>query len=830
MILPFELDPQIIHHIIYSQAGSIGKAIIELLMNSVDASATTVRFTITKDGFHCEDDGKGFASREDVLRYFGRFGTPHEEGDATYGRFRLGRGQIMAHASTVWQSNNWKMTVDTRDMGYNYDLDDIDIAVPGCTITGRWYEPLTDTEHMSAVQEVRDLVRYTPVNVELNGRMITRDPKAEKWDYEDEFACYRAKEDGSLAIYNQGVLVRHDPAHIWGVGGLIVSKQPIGLNVSRTEILRKTCPVWKAIAKQFGKMAEEMSSRLGDHRKTEARREKSARALLSGDANMLDLYTKEEVITVLPGKRHITLNEFLHKTFVVGNGKSTIVEDGFDVPKGEAIAREKIMLIVHPQTLQRFGCYNTEDFRENLDRIVQCLRERIETSEHNECSWHYKHTRTPEFVAFSVIRDAFIERTSIVSEKVLDKETRRAWVALRWCIQQYAGVCTGKDTYGNGRLHWNHPVMQILLGESNNADAWTDGESYIAINRMIVERLKNEPLETAAYIFGLTEHEVAHEGDSIECGHDEAFYQRHHDISIKMSSKRQRYIHMWLMKLTTSMEAEGKKASGVAWRERYLVDKAGNGRQKRGLPRIIEDVSQDPIVIAKVPEENMAFIDNVNFGLISAGVCPPSPNWVEVIEKAKKAQSEISLEISEEKRQYLAEQQAIDEMILQEMEDAKQYREHYATVLGIEPSAISDNELNHLYQMTHGSDAEIIQTWEEMHEPSYPEMVESCRGEFATALGINPNEISFDELEYLFRSSTTGRYEVDITQVWQTLQNQHAEENVVEDELSSDMSLYLDDDTRPLVQAGETKWSLERNASAAGFYSVKEYLKWRSVS
>ena len=28
MRLPFELDPQIIHHIIYSQAGSIGKAII----------------------------------------------------------------------------------------------------------------------------------------------------------------------------------------------------------------------------------------------------------------------------------------------------------------------------------------------------------------------------------------------------------------------------------------------------------------------------------------------------------------------------------------------------------------------------------------------------------------------------------------------------------------------------------------------------------------------------------------------------------------------------------------------------------------------------------
>lgn len=90
MQLPFELDPQIIHHIIYSQAGSIGKAIIELLMNSVDARATAVRLSMTKEGFECSDDGNGFANREDVVRYFGRFGTPHEEGDATYGRFRLG--------------------------------------------------------------------------------------------------------------------------------------------------------------------------------------------------------------------------------------------------------------------------------------------------------------------------------------------------------------------------------------------------------------------------------------------------------------------------------------------------------------------------------------------------------------------------------------------------------------------------------------------------------------------------------------------------------------------------------------------------------------------
>ncbi len=178
MQMAFELDPQIIHHIIHSQAGSIGKAIIELLMNAVDARAASVTLSVTKDGFECVDDGTGFASREDVVRYFGRFGTPHAEGDATYGRFRLGRGQIMAHASTIWRSNAWQMTVDTRAMGYNYDLDQLADPRPGCSISGRWYDQLSDSEFMSVVQEIRDLVRYTPVAVELNGRSITRDPAA----------------------------------------------------------------------------------------------------------------------------------------------------------------------------------------------------------------------------------------------------------------------------------------------------------------------------------------------------------------------------------------------------------------------------------------------------------------------------------------------------------------------------------------------------------------------------------------------------------------------------------------------------------------------------
>lgn len=802
MRLPFELDPQIIHHIIYSQAGSIGKAIIELIMNSVDAGATTVRLTMTKVGFECVDDGTGFASRDDVLRYFGRFGTPHQEGDATYGRFRLGRGQIMAHAITRWVSNCWSMAVDTRSMGYNYDLEDLVEGAAGCSITGTWYEPLNDLELMSAVQEIRDLVRYTPISVELNGRVITRDPANEKWDFEDEWAYYRAKEDGPVSIYNQGVLVRNDSSHVWGAGGLIVSKKAIGLNVSRTEILRKTCPVWKVIAKEFGKLADSVSAKLGDNRKTEARREKAARSLLSGDANICTVYDREEVITLLPGKRHITLREFhgrAHTSRASGRGTYTLVEDGSDVPKGEAIAREQIIQIVHPKTLERFGCHNFIDFEEALERafanVSADAQAIIDRGERAPWFWRGKPIENLELVAFSTFRDAFIDRTQIVDErKALDKETRRAWTALRWCLQHYAGGCVGANRYRDGRLRYDEKRLQVLLGESNTADAWTDGETYLAIDCEVVKRISSKPLETVAYIFGLVEHEVAHQGDSIDCGHDEAFYQRYHDISLRMAPERQRFMHKWLMKYTMSMESEGKKARGHAWNERWLVARVGSGRMKRGLTPVIEDVSTHPLVNEPVPEQNMALLSYLNARLVESGACPEPPNWDLVREQARIDQQAITKELQAdhdaqkalEKAQDAEFQRHIDQMF----EDAEPV---IAEALDLELSAIPPEALAYLLDCV------------------------VCRG-------YTPDNIrrAWEYKEWV-HDEHTDNYDYDDHEVdpelYADIETGNAE--------SSDALWRVDEDCRQYVKEGEAWWMLERNSAAAGFFRVEDYLKWR---
>lgn len=794
MRLPFELDPQIIHHIIYSQAGSIGKAIIELLMNSVDAEATTVCLTMTKEGFKCTDNGRGFASRDDVLRYFGRFGTPHQEGDATYGRFRLGRGQIMAHATTEWHSSSWTMTVDTRSMGYNYDLDDRTEIIAGCSISGSWYEPLDDLELMSAVQEIRDLVRYTQISVELNGRVITRHPESEKWDYEDEWAYYRAKEEGPVSIYNQGVLVRNDSSHVWGAGGLIVSKQAINLNVSRTEILRKTCPVWKPIAKTFARLAQEVSGRLGDHRKTEARREKSARSLLSGDVNIQAIFSNEEVITLLPGKRHISISEFMRKAFYAHKSTFTVVEYGNDVPKGGAIAREGIIQVIHPKTLERFGCNSSSDFEEVLERVLSNVADDAQSRD-QRMPWYWLNDGlpSPQMVAFSTLREAFLERTQIVDErKVLDKETRRVWTALRWCLQHYAGACVGARRYKNGTLMYKEPRLHVLLGESNTAEAWTDGQTYMAIECRIVKRLKTDPLKTVAYIFGLVEHEVAHQGDSLECGHDEAFYQRYHDISIEMAPERQRFIHMWLMKYTMSMEAVDKKALGRARFERHLVSRADTGRIKRGLTPVIEDLAAHSLVSTPVPEQNLSLLALINGGLSQKGVCPEPPDWAQVVEQARVDQ------LAENERTRLgreADNAAHDEYEAAQAQEFEHAKASIAAILGLEISAIDAKALDYLcngwvWQGIQDRE-DILMAWENKHWV--------CDGE----------EPDFSDWDFIDHDEEVVQAQAD------------------EQSSKSDPRPWIDEDCHQLIQEGETRWLLERNSEAAGFWRVEDYLKWR---
>jgi hypothetical protein len=59
----------------------------------------------------------------------------------------------------------------------------------------------------------------------------------------------------------------------------------------------------------------------------------------------------------------------------------------------------------------------------------------------------------------------------------------------------------------------------------------------------------------------------------------------------------------------------------------------------------------------------------------------------------------------------------------------------------------------------------------------------------------------------------------------------HYEENLQaqadEQRTKSDPRPWIDEDCHQFIQDGETRWLLERNSEAAGFWRIEEYLKWR---
>ena len=110
-VCTFEISKNMIFHTIESQAGSVEKAILECLMNAVDAGATKVEVDISDNGigYVIKDDGCGFKTKKEILECFGVFGFDHgsdDENYRTYGTFGIGRAQLWAFSKNTWNTNN----------------------------------------------------------------------------------------------------------------------------------------------------------------------------------------------------------------------------------------------------------------------------------------------------------------------------------------------------------------------------------------------------------------------------------------------------------------------------------------------------------------------------------------------------------------------------------------------------------------------------------------------------------------------------------------------------------------------------------------------------
>lgn len=552
----FKVSPAIIVNLIKAQAGSCGKAVAESLMNSIDAGASKVCITVDKKGMSIVDNGHGFRTREEILACFEVFGFDHSEHKREFGRFGLGRGQMWNYASTVWRSNEFALHVDVRNKGLDYDLESGLEPVRGVTIEATFYTALDEVGLLELNRDIKRLCKYSAVPVELNGVVVSEDPAAKKWDFEDEDCYIKITEGSHLAVYSQGLFVTDIYAGTMGVAGTVITKRgrALVLNMARNDILRAECELFGRIQKQCAKIA---AARRG---KEKAKRlTNDDRAYMAAQtANPENIELLEQKIFTLTNGRHLSFSQL-----VAGAGLAA-------APSGDRIA-EKIMRsgqvrVLAEATLDRFNCATIEE-------LVTALIDRLElaNSEKPDHMLDYKlrlirrttwYPQLADVPAYAEINNAVIPYKDLTKQQqailhALDDASRVSKDAVE--MRQNGGVSLGG---------WTAP-RKLRLATSEGCEAFTDGRSYIAIVDEVAEAAVKQGLSGWFRLTALLVHEYLHDSDDTGShSHDQEFYEVFHDVMLdstdalmKAAIKAMRYYTKSTGKLTINQARELDLAS-----------------------------------------------------------------------------------------------------------------------------------------------------------------------------------------------------------------------------------------------------------------------------
>ncbi len=507
----FSVHPSIIKTLIHEQAGSLTKAVAELVMNSVDAEASLIEIEVSDAGnFVVRDNGHGFTSKNEIERFFETFGTPHDEDDAHYGRFRIGRGQIMSYASTVWRSGRFEMRVDLKgdEQFFGYQLIEHVEEAPGCTITGRVYD--NDSWEWAGIlkrSELSSTIRYVPIPVMLNGVQVNKVPGQQSWDYEDDLAWYSFDNQAfELRVFNRGVHVCNLPAREVGVGGVVTSKSALHVNLARNSVITHKCETWREIARTI---REEFSRRLSQVTKLKG---VEAMTLLH------ELLFSE--VELAPLTQHLACCiRFIPDVFgelkapkdFLAQEKYTLF-DGVHMGIAERVQREGMATVIMPDLFHLSRAQLSED---NAQRIIPQLRERLGVSKHIPFA----------FIPFAQLVKGLSDTSSFVADKDLPPEELLVLKLLRSMNRELAQITNGKRC----------PTRKLIAGVSDCMNGWTDGATYIAINRRMLSGIRGQKAGgSSAKLIALLIHEYAHHDGTLgEHHHDHEFYVRYHEATMR---------------------------------------------------------------------------------------------------------------------------------------------------------------------------------------------------------------------------------------------------------------------------------------------------------
>lgn len=504
----FTVAPSIITHLIKSQAGSLAKAVLEAVMNSIDAGSTRIDITLEREKLSVVDDGEGLRTREAILATFEVFGFDHTTHHREHGRFGLGRAQLWNWLRTRWRTAGFQLDVDVRERGLNYTLAGDLPFVRGMTIEGDFYEPLSFVELNTTESELRRMCRYAPVPVFLNGVRISEDATAMKWTETTERFLLKVSDAARLTIYNQGILVGEVFRGTAGVGGVLVTRRGVNLtlNTARNEVLTAHCPIWAEAKKLLERHAKQIAD--GSARKRLTNEDRDYLAAQSADPAHARHLVNHALLTMANG-RHVTI-----KTLCWSRLPLTVAELGN--PVVEAMVRDGKVLAFAPATLERFRAASVHE-------LLETLRARIVPIEHELPGFMEAGARIFEDITQVPGYGAY--RSSRIPEAALSDAQRAVWRGLQAMVHPIRNMV----------FHLTErypPAREIALARSS-AQAFTDGSTFVAFEADHALACARKGLAGWMKLAGILLHEFLHDDDTAGSHqHDHDFFESFHDAML----------------------------------------------------------------------------------------------------------------------------------------------------------------------------------------------------------------------------------------------------------------------------------------------------------
>lgn len=495
----FRIDPHAIMSLIGAQAGTLQKALLEGVANSIDAGASRVDIEADAHSVSVADDGRGL-DKSGIEQHFEVFGFDHSTLDRRIGRFGVGRGQLFCFGKNTWRTGVHEMHVDIKANGLDYELTSRSKPRKGMSIGIELYEKLTPYTLNQLEEDLRRLVRFSIVPVFFNGKKLSEDPsKRKKWTEETDEAWFNLRKDGKLAIYSQGLLVQEYDSYRYGCGGEVITKPGHALrqNLARNEILENDCPVWKKLGPRLRKAGNAFrgeAARTGTM--NEGQRKSMALQALdptTGLENYTDSLLDESLFTLNNG-RHVKLEVLLRRQVVAVAASRDL--------KADKLIQGGVAQVLDPVTLDRFG---VETPTELAARLVKALDARL------ALGGNYPHRARymKEMLDQTVFHDSIKDLADLVDDSFEEVPVRKLppdQRAALGCISRLAWRATRVMNHALG-LDERDPLARrsrtLMAMKCATMDACTDGGAYGLVQRQaapgrVQERLARLPAPDGA--------------------------------------------------------------------------------------------------------------------------------------------------------------------------------------------------------------------------------------------------------------------------------------------------------------------------------------------